>query len=143
MERLAIEYGPASTVILHFLDIALFVFHAGWVLFVCVGWIWRRTRHWQLIAVVLTAASWFGLGLVYGWGYCLCTDWHWQVRDRLGYPHGYSYIELILQTLGIDVPGARVDAITVATFAAAALLGIVLNVRDFRRRRARGQRSSL
>jgi hypothetical protein len=128
---------------LHLLNIALFVFHAGWVGFVCTGWIWRRTRLWQLIAVVLTAASWFGLGLVYGWGYCLCTDWHWQVRDRLGYPHGYSYIELILQTAGIGVPAATVDGITATAFLAVALLGIALNVRDFRRRRAASRRVSL
>ena len=53
-----------------------FVFHTAWIAFNCVGWIWRRTRPWQLATVSLTALSWFGLGVWYGWGYCPCTDWH-------------------------------------------------------------------
>ena len=72
-----------------------FVFHTAWIAFNCVGWIWRRTRPWQLATVSLTALSWFGLGVWYGWGYCPCTDWHWQVRARLGHQDPPSYIQLL------------------------------------------------
>ena len=121
---------------LQFLNIIFLVLHASWVLFICVGWIWKRTRSWHLTAVVLTALSWFGLGIMYGWGYCLCTDWHWQIRDRLGYPHAFSYIQwLIVEITGIDLPATQAETITGATFAVAALLSISLNVRDFHRRR--------
>src|SRR5262245_19219310 len=58
---------------LHILNVGFLVLHATWVLFVCLGWIWKRTRRWHLAAVTLTALSWFGLGIWYGWGYCLCT----------------------------------------------------------------------
>ena len=120
---------------LQFLNIAFVVLHASWVLFVCVGWIWKRTRFWHLIAVVLTAVSWFGLGIWHGWGYCICTDWHWQVRECLGYPYDHSYIHLlILEITGIDVPPAQADMITGVVFSAAALLSISLNVRGFLRR---------
>ena len=57
-----------------------------------LGWTWSRTRRMSLAALVLTAVSWFGLGYWRGWGYCLCTDWHWQVRRSLGdldLPHNY------------------------------------------------------
>jgi len=36
-------------------------------------------------SLLLTAFSWFVLGIWYGWGYCVCTDWHYMVlRDELG-----------------------------------------------------------
>lgn len=118
---------------LGFLNILFLAVHTGWILFVCLGWIWRRTRVWHLAAVALTALSWFGLGIWYGWGFCLCTHWHWQVREQLGYQDGSSYTQLLMAEItGIDVPSDVADGITVATFAVAALLSIALNIRDFR-----------
>jgi hypothetical protein len=118
---------------LQFLNIFFLVFHSLWILFVCLGWIWRRTRLWNLVAVVLTALSWFGLGIWYGWGFCLCTHWHWQMREKLGYQDGSSYTQLLMvEITGLDVPSDVADGITVATFAVAALLSIALNLSDFR-----------
>jgi hypothetical protein len=122
---------------LQFLNIAFLVLHTSWVLFVCLGWIWKRTRWWHLVAVGLTAVSWFGLGIWHGWGYCLCTDWHWQIRDEMGYPRDHSYIHyLILEITGIHLPPDSADAATGAVFVVASLLTIALNARDFRKRRA-------
>ena len=85
------------------LNVGFFVFHSAWILFNCVGWMWRRTRPWQLATVSLTALSWFGLGIWYGWGYCPCTEWHWQVRARLGHHDPPSYLQLMIRELfGID-----------------------------------------
>ena len=71
-----------------------------------LGWAWRRTRRWQLATVTLTALSWFGMGIWYGWGYCPSTDWHWQVRARLGYDNPPSYIQLLLrEVVGINLEG--------------------------------------
>ncbi len=121
---------------LQFLNVLFFVFHTLWMLFNCVGWIWRRTRPWQLGTVLLTALSWFVLGYWFNWGYCLCTDWHWRVRDQLGYPRDHSYTHLlVLQLTGLDLPVRVIDGITLGVFAVVALLGVLLNVRDFRRRR--------
>ena len=91
------------------LNIAFFVFHSAWIVFVCTGWVWTRTRPWQLAAIALTAASWFVLGFRYGWGYCPFTDWHWQVRARLGFIDPPSYIQLLLRELtGVELrPGHR------------------------------------
>jgi len=119
------------------LDILFFVFHTGWILFNCLGWIWRRTRPWQLATVSLTALSWFGLGAAYGWGYCPCTDWHWQVRARLGHVDPPSYVQLLIrEATGIDPGQAAADVVAVVTLAAAAVLSVALNLRD---RRARAQ----
>jgi hypothetical protein len=113
------------------LNLAFFVFHTSWIGFNCVGWIWRWTRRWHLLTVCLTAVSWFGFGYWYGWGYCPCTDWHWQVRARLGYRDPDSYIQLLIRELiGIDLPPDHADALTVGVFALVTLLSITLNLRE-------------
>ena len=116
------------------LNVAFFVFHTGWIAFNCLGWIWRRTRPWQLATLSLTALSWFGLGLWFGWGYCPCTDWHWQVRARLGFRDPPSYIQLLIEELaGIDIGTNASDALAVITLAVATILGVTLAIRDRRR----------
>ena len=115
------------------LNAGFFVFHSAWILFNCFGWIWKRTRRWQLATVSLTAMSWFGLGLWYGWGYCPCTDWHWQVRERLGHVDPPSYIQLLIRELtGIDPGPELADVVAVVTLTAVAGIGVVLSIRDRR-----------
>jgi uncharacterized protein DUF2784 len=115
------------------LNVGFFVFHTTWIAFNCLGWIWRRTRRWQLATVTLTTVSWFGLGVRYGWGYCPCTDWHWQVRERLGHQDPPSYIQLLIHELsGIDLSPGWANALSLITLAAVAVLSVVLNFRDRR-----------
>ena len=117
-------------------NVGFFVFHTAWIVFNCVGWAWRRTRRWHLATVTLTALSWFGLGIWYGWGYCPCTDWHWQVRARLGYDDPPSYIQLLVRELtGIELDRGWADWLALGTLALAALLSGLLNIRDLRRGR--------
>jgi hypothetical protein len=118
-----------------FLNVGFFVFHTAWIAFNCIGWAWRRTRRWQLGTVALTAVSWFGLGVWYGWGYCPSTDWHWSVRERLGYQDPPSYIQLLIRQLTGTDPGADTsDALALGTLVVAAALSALLNVRDARRK---------
>ena len=113
------------------LNAAFFVFHTSWILFTCLGWIWRQTRPWQLATVVLTAASWFGLGAWYGWGYCPCTDWHWQIRAQLGYNDPPSYIQLLIRELtGVELRPVTADVLAVVTLVVAAGLGVARTLRD-------------
>jgi hypothetical protein len=67
-----------------FLDYFFTVFHGSLVLFNLTGWAWRRTRRIHFASISLTILSWFGLGIFYGWGYCPSTDWHWEVKSKLG-----------------------------------------------------------
>jgi hypothetical protein len=113
------------------LDILFFVFHTGWILFNCLGWIWKRTRPWQITTVSLTAFSWIVLGAKYGWGYCPCTDWHWRIRERLGHVDPPSYVQLLIRELtGVDPGAAVADALALTALAAAAVLGVTLHLRD-------------
>lgn len=123
------------------LDVAFFAVHTCWIAFNCLGWIWRCTRRWQLVTVSLTALSWFGLGLWFGWGYCPCTDWHWQVRERLGFSDPPSYIQLLVHEItGVELSTDLANALAVITLVVTAFLGVTLTIRDRRRaaRRLRG-----
>jgi hypothetical protein len=49
------------------------------------GWIIPRWRFSNLIVLSLLFLGIFGIW--YGYGYCLFTDWHWRIRELLGYPN--------------------------------------------------------
>ena len=69
---------------LQLLNIVIGVFH-GLLLVAClIGWIFPRTRKAHLILMGVVVGCWFLLGLKYGIGYCPLTDWHWQVKQKLG-----------------------------------------------------------
>jgi hypothetical protein len=115
-----------------FLNIFFFVFHTLLTLFNITGWMFRATRKWNLITLLLTAFSWFVIGIWYGWGYCPCTDWHWQAREHLGYHDQQgSYIHfLLLQLTGINFNRNLVDNATLIIFLLSLGLSIWLNIRD-------------
>jgi len=118
----------------HALNVGFFVFHTTWIAFNSLGWMSKHTRPWQLATVLVTALSWFGLGVRYGWGYCPCTDWHWQVRARLGFNDPPSYIQLLIrEATGVDIGPGPADALAMVTLALAAVLGVVLTIRDRQR----------
>jgi len=83
---------------LQVLDQGFFVAHTLLIVFNMVGWAWRRTRLLHLVTMGATSFSWFVLGWFYGLGYCVCTDWHFQVRRQLGYGDlELSYIQLLFK----------------------------------------------
>jgi len=99
---------------LTFLDIFFTITHIILTLFNLTGWIWKRTRKLHLITLGLTLLSWFVLGLWYGWGYCFLTDWHWQVKEKLGEQNlPASFIKYYADKIsGNDVDPALVDRVT-------------------------------
>jgi hypothetical protein len=119
-----------------FLNIFFFVFHTVFTLFNMTGWIFPQTRKWHLVTILLTAGSWFVLGIWYGWGYCACTDWHWQVRDAMGFhDRSDSYIHfLILKLTGKNMDPQLVENATLVIFLLCFLLSIGLLVHDRRKK---------
>lgn len=117
------------------LNAGFFGFHTLWIVFTCVGWIWRRTRRLHLAAIALTAFSWFGLGPWYGWGYCPFTDWHWRIRERLGYDDPPSYIQLLVRVVtGIELAPHAANGLAIAVLASAAVLSVYFNFARQRKR---------
>ena len=107
-------------------------FHGSLTLFNLTGWVWKKTRRIHLITIGLTILSWFGLGIFYGWGYCPCTEWHWQVKYKLGETDlPYSYIKYYMDKLiGFTWDPFWVDASVVFLGILAFALSCWLNWQD-------------
>jgi len=122
--------------LLHAADIGLLIFHCALMAFNCFGMFWRRLRLANLVTLLLTGASWTLLGIWYGLGYCPLTDWHWQIKTRLGVtglPN--SYLKWLVDApTGWDVNAQAVDVVAAVVFASALLLSVVWNIADYRRR---------
>lgn len=118
-------------------DIGFFLFHTLLVGFNMFGWIWKRTRVWHAVAMGLTSFSWFVMGIYYGWGYCLCTDWQFQIRERLGYEDSATtYIQLLTETfLGFTISRTTSDTWAVSVFGLILLAMAVVWSREWLRRR--------
>lgn len=119
---------------LRLLDGAFVVVHTALIVFNVIGWAVPSWRRANLIVLGLTGASWFGLGIFYGWGFCPLTEWHFRVLERLGERDlPPSYIRyLIERLLGLDLPSNLVDTAVLTGYLAALAVSIVLNVRDHR-----------
>jgi hypothetical protein len=111
-------------------------FHSFIICFNLFGWIWKKTRIANLIVLMLTAFSWFVLGIWYGFGYCFCTDWHYRVKMKLGHTDmPSSYIKYIIDSLtGLDMNEKLVDVTTVTFFFLALTASVLTNMKDWRNR---------
>lgn len=116
-------------------DIFFIVFHTLVILFNLFGWIWKKTRKWNLLLLLLTGLSWTVLGIWYGFGYCPFTDWHWQVLSELGKsPDTTSYTEYLAERLtGLEFSNSSADVATLGGFVAALIISSWLNILDWRR----------
>lgn len=119
------------------LDKFFFVFHTTIIFFNLFGWIWKKTRKLNLILLLLTAFSWFILGIWYGFGFCPSTEWHWKVRIKLGlYDMPSSYIKFLIDSItGWNVNAKFVDIITLSLFLSALIISVVVNSKDRRLKR--------
>jgi hypothetical protein len=117
-----------------FLNVFFFVFHTTLILFILFGWLWTKIRKINLAVVIMTAFSWFFLGIWYGFGYCPCTDWHWQVRMRLGYyDMPSSYLTFLIRSIfGWEVDKRLVDVFAVVFLFLAIFASVITNYRDWK-----------
>jgi len=114
------------------LDFFFILFHTCLIFFNLFGWMFRKTRVWNLITLLLTGSSWFILGIFYGIGFCPVTEWHYQVLEKMGETNlPVSYIEYIAERfLPVDVNPQMADIFTVGLFFIALILSTVLNGLD-------------
>jgi hypothetical protein len=119
-----------------FLDKFFFVFHSVLIAFNLFGWIWKKTRVAHLVVVLLTVFSWTILGIWYGFGFCPSTEWHWQVRAKLGhYDMPSSYTKFLIDSLtGLEASERLVDIFAVLFLTLALFASVVTNVKDWRKK---------
>jgi hypothetical protein len=73
-----------NLIMLQLLNIILNITHILLMLFIMTGWIFRRSRMIHLLVVLLTGFSWIVFINSKEMGYCILTDWQWQVLGSLG-----------------------------------------------------------
>lgn len=115
------------------LDIFFVIFHTCLILFNLLGWIWRKTRIFNLITLLLTGASWLILGLIIGTpGYCPFTDWHFNALMKLGQTDlPDSYIKYLADRItGWNLDALLVDQVTLYAFLAALAISLSFYIRD-------------
>ena len=73
------------------------------------------------------------LGIFYGWGYCPFTDWHWEVKRKLGESNlPNSYVKYYVDKLtGYTWDPLAVDAAVMILGILALTLSCWLNLRDY------------
>lgn len=75
----------------------------------------RKTHFWATMA---TLFCWLVLGFWHGIGYCPITDWHWQVKSKLGQTDlPNSFIKYFADRLfKINANAVFIDALTLGFF---------------------------
>ena len=114
---------------LHLLDIFLSIVHLAIIGFNLFGWIWPSARKAHFISILITAASWFILGIWFGIGYCPVTDWQWKVKEKLGEQNlPASFVTYFANKItGQNFSDAFINKVTVICFALSVLLSIYVN----------------
>lgn len=115
--------------LLKFADIVFYFLHLAVIGFNLTGWIWKKTLSLHLIVAGLTLASWLILGIWYGFGYCFLTDWHWQIKRKLGetgLPN--SFVTYFFHSMGVPISPLTADILTVCAFTIAIGISVYRNV---------------
>ncbi|MCG8307059.1 MAG: DUF2784 domain-containing protein [Cytophagales bacterium] len=114
---------------LKLLDLLFLWLHVMIIFFNLFGWVWRKTRRMHLAVAATTLFSWVILGMKYGMGYCFLTDWHWEIKYKLGEAGlPASFVEYFLENyINVEVSSKMIDWITGASFAMAIVVSLYLN----------------
>lgn len=97
---------------------------------------WKKTRLANLITLSLTAFSWFILGIWYGYGFCPSTEWHWQVRIKLGiYDMPSSYLKFLIDSMtGLNISEGAVNIFAFVFLILAFSVSIMINIKDWKKK---------
>lgn len=116
-------------------DFTFHVLHLAIIFANLFGWIFPATRHLHRILILTTAFCWLAVGWAVGAiGYCPLTDWHWQIKRLRGeeiLPH--SYIDYLLQTIGLHFNPMLIDIGVGVVFALTLLVTIGIWVAENRK----------
>lgn len=111
-----------------FLNLVLHIIHLSIIGFFLFAWFLPEYRVLHLILSFSIFFSWFGLGLFYGFGYCLVTDIQWKLKKESGYdPETPYYIKYIVdKATGANINSKLSNMVTTYTFFVISILSIVL-----------------
>jgi hypothetical protein len=110
-------------------DRGLYLLHLTTTTIIVFGWIPPATRMINWYLIVATFLSWLGLGLVFGFGFCLFTDIQSRIRRRLGIEEPMeSFVKDVLDRItGRDLDPAHVEIGTQIVFYFSAAASFYVN----------------
>ena len=109
-------------------NIVLHITHLFIILFSMFGWLLDQTRLPHLILQLLILFSWFGLGFIKGWGYCLITDLQWRLkRSSNVIMYTNSYVKWLIDKLfSTSIRETSANIITMLTFFSTSIISLCL-----------------
>ncbi len=120
---------PKMKALLRVLDLLFHFLHSGLILFVLFGWIAGRTRFAHLVTTLAILFSWCVLGIFFGFGYCIITDYHWRIKRKLNQgrlPEGY--VKYMLDKItGRDTDPDFAENLARATLIVVFIITIIVN----------------
>jgi len=116
----------------HLLDKLLEFTHLFLIFFNLFGWISKKTRLLHLITILSTLFCWFIVGIWYGLGYCPLTDYHWQIKLKIGETNlPSSYIKYILDGIfNKDISPQVITYLTVISTFSSLLISLFLTFKN-------------
>jgi hypothetical protein len=113
--------------VLQILDFIFHILHIFIILFFLIGWVFPITRFAHFILAILMLISWYGLGIIYGYGYCLITDIQWKIKKVLGQqPHTEYYIKYLMDKItGLDTNPNKINKLTIYTYFAILIISTI------------------
>lgn len=123
--------------ILQLIDAAFHFVHITIIIINMTFWLSFKTLRIAQVTLVLTLVSWVGFGLYYGFGYCFLTDWHWQLKEKIGDTNlPPSYIKLVVdRTFGVNSDPVMVDEVTTIVLVLSLFGCIIQSIREWRLKR--------
>ena len=111
------------------LNLLLHGVHLFIIVFSVIGWLIPPLRPLHLLLCLLIAFSWLVLGACKGWGYCLVTDWQWQLMRKMGKTDLPSSYMPMLYRFFTDHAGddQRIETITRSVFFCSLLASLAVN----------------
>lgn len=118
--------------ILVVLDWFFIIFHSLIIVFSLTGWLIKPARLAHVIVLFCITFSWLVLGINHGFGYCFLTEWHWNVKMKLGhYDMPSSYTKYLFTSLtGLDVNTRLIDWATVLGYIFSLLMALIVSLRS-------------
>ena len=123
----------ASVSSLQFLNIFLDLFHLSLMLLILFGWMIPRIRKIHLIVALLIGITWLIFLQSKGIGYCILTDWHWQILMKLGktnLPDTYAQY-LYVRLTGLTIQKNTAQTIILYYWLGSLILSSVLVFRKY------------
>ncbi len=122
-----------SKIVLGFLNILFHVIHLLIIFFYIFGWMMPETRMAHYILALLILFSWFGLGIFYGFGYCLVTDIQWKIKKKLGQDPGTEYYVkyAIDKVTGLNTNPKIINVVTSSAYFGILIISTILFFRNF------------